>query len=211
MTQAPPRVDDGPPVEELTAARLAEWPLPGPPVTGDKEARGQVLVVAGSREMPGAALLAARAALRAGAGKLCMAVPADIAPGIALRMDEARVLALPQTADGGLAAEGAALLLGLAPRVSAVLIGPGMLDACCIPALLRAALPMFAHATVVLDALALEVVHEGERFAQPVVLTPHAGEMAGLTGAAKEAVLAAPERHAHAAASRTARLARARG
>lgn len=202
MTTARQPEGQPPAAQELTLDQLAAWPLPGAPAAGDKEARGQVLVIAGSREMPGAAILAARAALRAGAGKLCMAVPADIAAGIALRMDEARVLALPQTPAGGLAAEGAALLQDVAPRVSAVLIGPGMLDACCIPALLRAALPMFSQATVVLDALAMEVVHEGQRFTQPVVLTPHAGEMAGLTGAAKDEVLAQPERHAREAAER---------
>ena len=41
---------------------LRHWPLPEPDSQGDKEERGRVLVIAGSREMPGAALLAATAA-----------------------------------------------------------------------------------------------------------------------------------------------------
>ena len=46
-------------------ALLRSWPLPMPDATDDKEARGRTVVIAGSREMPGAAWLAAVAALRA--------------------------------------------------------------------------------------------------------------------------------------------------
>ena len=187
---------------ELTAQYLRRWALPPPDAEGDKESRGQVLVVAGSREMPGAALLAARAALRAGAGKLSMAVPRSIARGLALQIPEARVIALPETAHGGLAAEGATRLASVAQRVSAVLVGPGMLDAACVPDFLGAAMPLFVHATVVLDALAMDVVQTGQRFEQAVVLTPHAGEMASMVGVAKQEITADPARHARAAAER---------
>ena len=186
----------------LTVQSLRDWPLPAPDAGGDKEARGQVLVVAGSREMPGAALLAARAALRAGAGKLSMAVPQCIAQGLALQMPEARVIALPETGAGGLAADGVRQLAAVAGKASAVLIGPGMQDAAGTCAFVAAALPLFAQATVVLDALAMDTVRAGHRFAQPVVLTPHAGEMAGLLDIAKEEIVAAPARHALAAAQR---------
>ena len=56
----------------LDSAALNEHPLP-PVVDGDKETKGRILVIAGSREVPGAALLTARAAMRAGAGKLRIA------------------------------------------------------------------------------------------------------------------------------------------
>ena len=186
----------------LTAQSLRDWPLPAPDAGGDKEARGQVLVVAGSREMPGAALLAARAALRAGAGKLSMAVPQCIAQGLALQMPEARVIALPETAEGGLAAGGAQELAAVAGKASAVLVGPGMQDAAATCAFVAAALPLCAQATVVLDALAMDIVRADRRFTQPVVLTPHAGEMAGLLDIPKDEILAAPARHALAAARR---------
>ena len=52
---------------------LRRWPLPQPPADGDKEDRGRLLLVAGSLEVPGAAMLAGNAALRAGAGKVCIA------------------------------------------------------------------------------------------------------------------------------------------
>jgi ADP-dependent NAD(P)H-hydrate dehydratase len=80
-------------------ALLGSWPLPMPGAGGDKEERGRVLVIAGSREMPGAAQLTATAALRAGAGKLVVASAASVACGLAHALPEARVLALPESGD----------------------------------------------------------------------------------------------------------------
>ncbi len=53
-------------VHDVTTQLLREWPLPMPGLDGDKEERGHVLILGGSREMPGAVILAATAALRAG-------------------------------------------------------------------------------------------------------------------------------------------------
>jgi ADP-dependent NAD(P)H-hydrate dehydratase len=175
---------------EVDAARLRGWPLPVPEADGDKESRGRVLVVAGSREMPGAALLAAEAALRAGAGKLVIATAASVAPAVAVAMPEARVIALPESARGGMRVEGIAQLEPLGSDTAGVLVGPGMVDAECTLQLVRALLPLFTRATVVLDALAMDVVRGAvPRFDQPVVLTPHAGEMAHLIEGDKDAVL----------------------
>ena len=81
---------------------LRQWPLPFPSDDDDKEGRGRVLVIAGSREMPGAVILAATAALRAGAGKLAIATGASVAQ-LALAIPESRVIALPETAAGSIA------------------------------------------------------------------------------------------------------------
>src|SRR5688572_4702509 len=81
---------------------LDAHPLP-PIVDGGKESKGRILVIAGSREVPGAALLAATAAMRAGAGKLRIATVESIAPKLALEMPEAMVIALPEHRDGGFA------------------------------------------------------------------------------------------------------------
>ena len=62
-------------VRALDDAALRAWPLPVPSSEADKEQRGHILVIAGSSEMPGAAVLAATAALRAGAGKLAITIP----------------------------------------------------------------------------------------------------------------------------------------
>ncbi len=52
----------------ITPRLLRRWPLPQPGDEADKEERGRILVVGGAPEMPGAVILAATAALRAGAG-----------------------------------------------------------------------------------------------------------------------------------------------
>lgn len=187
----------------LTDATLRRWPLPDPGGEADKESRGCVLVVAGSREIPGAALLAAEAALRAGAGKLTIAAPQSVAPGLALAAPEARVLSLDETPAGGIAMRAVEPLARLAPRVGALVVGPGMLDENRSCPFVRALLPHFAHAAVVLDALAMGVVRgEPPAFGSPVLLTPHAGEMAHLLGIGKDAVTADPLAVARQAAAR---------
>ena len=87
---------------EITSQLLRDWPLPMPHPDGDKEARGRILVIGGSREMPGAVILAAIAALRAGAGKLTVATEASVAALVAQAIPEARVIGLRETAQGGL-------------------------------------------------------------------------------------------------------------
>ena len=74
----------------LNAAELKRHPLP-PVEGGDKDAHGKLLIVAGSRAVPGAALLAAHGAMRAGAGKLRLAVPEDVAIPLGVAMPEAMV------------------------------------------------------------------------------------------------------------------------
>ncbi|RYY91718.1 MAG: NAD(P)H-hydrate dehydratase [Comamonadaceae bacterium] len=185
----------------LDARALARWPLPDPGADADKEGRGHVLVVAGSEEVPGAALLAAVAALRAGAGKLTIAAPRSVAMGLALAVPEARVIPLDQGSSGAVHARAVAKLAPLSSRVDAVVVGPGMLDERRSLAFLRALMPLFTRSTVVLDAVAMSVVQDGA-FSQPVVLTPHAGEMAHLLGQTKEAVCADTHRTASHAAQR---------
>jgi hydroxyethylthiazole kinase-like uncharacterized protein yjeF len=178
-----------------------------PSADGDKEERGRVLVIAGSREMPGAVILAATAALRAGAGKLTIATGASVAQLVALAIPESRVIELPETPAGAVA-PGAAEILGAASAgFDAILIGPGMQDEPATCAFVLALLPKLQEAKLVLDACAMNVVrrqlqavdahnHAHKKFvasfASPVLLTPHAGEMAHLTGIDKETVLANP-------------------
>ena len=174
----------------LDKRALRDWPLPHADDASDKEDRGQVLVVAGSREIPGAALLSATAALRAGAGKLTIATAQSVAPGLALLMPEARVIALPETAAGGFLPSGAELLAQCAASSSAVLIGPGLLDAQGSCEFILDLLRQLTRVPVILDALAMDVVLQSPRFEQPVLLTPHAGEMAHLSGQSKDEVIA---------------------
>ena len=185
-------------------ALLRTWPLPMPDNEGDKEERGRLLVIGGSRQMPGAVILAATAAMRAGAGKLAIATGDSVAQLVALAIPESRVIGLRETGEGGIAAAAAAALESMEGRLDAVLIGPGMQDEPAICEFVHALLPMLDGVDVVLDAAAMGVVREHEaaggngagflgRYKARVLLTPHAGEMAHLSGASKEEVAQDPQ------------------
>ncbi|HEU5436954.1 MAG TPA: NAD(P)H-hydrate dehydratase [Telluria sp.] len=208
-----------PRLRDVDPALLRDWALPMPSSDGDKEVRGHVLVLGGSREMPGAVILAATAALRAGAGKLTIATGKSVAQLVALAIPEARVIGLAETEAGGFAVEAVAKLDPLADRVDAILVGPGMQDEPATAELVHALLPRLegSNTSVVLDACAMGALlyppgqaQSGQaapadtpfRFRLPVIVTPHAGEMAHLTGIAKDDIVASPDRAAVAAAER---------
>ena len=185
-------------------ALLRAWPLPMPDDEGDKDERGRLLVIGGSRQMPGAVILAATAAMRAGAGKLAIATGDSVAQLVALAIPESRVIGLSETDEGGIATAAATALESMKGRLDAVLIGPGMLDEPAICEFVHALLPMLDGVNVILDAAAMGVVCEAEahggkvagflgRYGARVLLTPHAGEMAHLSGATKEEVADDPE------------------
>src|SRR5688572_15321024 len=123
MTASPVTLNEA---AEVDAECLRRWPLPQPDDDGDKEERGRVLIIAGSREMPGAVILAANAALHAGAGKLTVATAASVAKLVAVMLPEARVVELPETEAGGVAEGAVDCVRELFSRVDAILIGPGM-------------------------------------------------------------------------------------
>jgi ADP-dependent NAD(P)H-hydrate dehydratase len=163
----------------VTPQVLRNWRLPEP--TGGKEARGSILVVGGSTETLGAVLLAAEAALRSGAGKLQVVVPSKVAPHVSISLPEALVRGVPSTEAGAICASAAELVLDLAEKASAVLVGPGMADEKETRGFVEALLPHL-ECPVVLDALGLAAVtadpgclhHLGGR----VVLTPNPTELA---------------------------------
>lgn len=180
----------------VTADALRRNPLPQPSQDGDKEERGRVLVVAGSVEVPGGALLAGVGALRAGAGKLQIATCRSIAPHLGLAVPEALVLGLPETPAGGVDPQAAAALLPPAGRCNAVLIGPGMMDGEAVAALTAGLLAGLDGPALVLDAAALIGLGASrdalKRHGGRVVITPHAGEMAGLLQIERSKVVADP-------------------
>jgi hydroxyethylthiazole kinase-like uncharacterized protein yjeF len=189
-------------VRSLDEDALRAWPLPMPSSEGDKEDRGRVLVIAGSREMPGAAVLAGMAALRAGAGKLAIASGASVMKSIALAVPEARVVGLPETSAGGLETEAVDRLTQLKGHFDAMLIGPGLQDEPATCAFVLAALERLHATSIILDALAMNAITSEMQLSTPLLITPHAGEMAHLTGLSKEAVSSEPLRIACDAAAR---------
>jgi ADP-dependent NAD(P)H-hydrate dehydratase len=187
----------------LTPRTLKAHPLPNV-AGGDKEDRGHILVIAGCREIPGATVLAATAALRAGAGKLTIATAASIAVATALAVPESRTIALSENTDGAIAAldqYDVEKLSALRGKVDAILLGPGMQNETVCCTIVRQVAEVFPQTPLILDAYAMSAVTEGDLGGWPLV-TPHAGEMAHLTGIAKETLLADPLDAALQAASR---------
>jgi len=186
---------------DVTDDLLRQWPLPQPDASG-KEARGRLLVIAGSAEMPGAARLAGDAGLRAGAGKLALATAASAAVQLALAVPEARVIALPETAKGGIAPPAIELVQESAARADAILVGPGMQDEDATCGLVRALMRAGIEAPILLDACAINAVRDRGKSAAPILVTPHAGEMAHLLGRGKDDVEREPAACAREAARR---------
>lgn len=151
---------------------------------------GRVLIVAGSTGHAGAAVLAAKAALRSGAGLVTVAAPVSLVPIIAASGAEYMTLALPETPEGTVSAD--SLDAVIAFRADVIAAGPGLGTG--------AAVATFVHGLVersgvplILDADALNAFVDCAealvaRGGVPIVITPHPGEMARLLGTSIEHV-----------------------
>ncbi|MES2902991.1 MAG: NAD(P)H-hydrate dehydratase [Pseudomonadota bacterium] len=187
----------------LTAAELKRHPLP-PVAGGDKDSHGQILIIAGSREVPGAALLAAHGAMRAGAGKLKLGVPDAIAIPLGVAMPEAMVVGSATARDGGFSRRAVAALIDLAKDADAIVAGPGL---AANPAATRLAGKLCALGRpLALDAALLHALPNRQASAKaaaiPPILLPHAGEMASLLDCDPAEVEADPLGHGRACANR---------
>jgi len=188
----------------VTPEVLRGRPLPEP--TGGKNARGSILVIGGSTETLGAVLLAAEAAMRAGAGKLQVATVASLAPFAATVLPEALVRGLPETDGGAIAPEAADVVRDLAEAADAVLIGPGMADKEATEAFGERLLPHLSG-PMALDALGLACVTADDTCLHHldgrVVLTPNPTELAYSLHTDEEAVDADPATATRELAGRT--------
>ena len=166
------------PAKRLNPTALRAHPLP-PVVDGDKESKGRILIVAGSRDVPGAALLAATAAMRSGAGKLKIATVESVAAELGVAMPEAMVRGLKEARDGGFAVSVVDEIIELAEEVDAVVAGPGMVEGPSCAKIARALLQ--CRARLALDAALLQNLPAPKAVrSSPPVLLPHSGELAAL-------------------------------
>lgn len=168
--------------------------LQPPTCVVDKYTRGSVLVVGGSTRFPGAAIMAAKAAARAGAGYVTLAVPEPVANLARTHLLEIPVVGLPADADGTFSNAARAQVAELAARRSAVLVGPGMCvtggTVGVVSTLLEGKTPLVVDADGLnsiarLTNNALDEFPELLRRSVPLVLTPHRrelGRLVGLTG-----------------------------
>lgn len=177
---------------------------------GDKRNQGTAFIIAGSKDMPGAAALCTEAALRSGSGLVTLATTEAITPIIQAKLSETVFCSLENCASSGnrgtLQQEHIPTLLKRAKYASAIAIGPGLsTNAGTVQAVL-ALLPQLKAPTVidadVLNAIAMlddaspryGMVHHDEKskiqavteylhnLQTPAILTPHLREFARLFG-----------------------------
>ena len=159
--------------------------LPAREPRAHKGSAGRVLVVGGSPGLLGAVTLAARGATRAGAGYVQCVVPESLHDILEITLTSEMTIPAPETRARTLARLALDPIAGRAERADAMLVGSGLARDPESAALARAlvaarAIPM------VLDADGLNAYEGSEGFdarsGAPLVLTPHLGEMARLTG-----------------------------
>ena len=151
----------------------------------NKNHYGRVLAICGCRGYTGAAYFAAQAATRMGSGVVTLAVPEEIYPIVAGKLNEPIVRPFASDADGMFSDEAEAALLELVTGADAVLIGCGLGRSEAISRLvfsvIRAArCPLVVDADGI-NALAghINILREAKA---PCILTPHKGEFARISG-----------------------------
>ncbi len=166
---------------ETVTAESVSLLLPLRPPHAHKNMFGHVLVVAGSPGKTGAALMTARACLRAGAGLVTIGLPENLLDVFMGRVTEEMLLPLPSAKDGMLASCAADEILRQSPgRFDIIAVGPGLGSSADIQVVVR---EIVARSSVpmVVDADGLNVL-AGQSGAlrnsqAPLILTPHPGEL----------------------------------
>ena len=185
---------------ELVERRDAKKLLPERRADAHKGSFGKVLVIAGSPSYPGAAILAASAAYKSGAGLVALATGRSLIPALVSAMPEVIYHPLPDD-DGALGEAAAQALREVLPSYDVVVIGCGLGTAAPTQSFVRSVLRddgLDGRRAVVVDADALNALNSepggsGDFWTQvkaPLVLTPHPGEMARLIDADSETVQA---------------------
>jgi len=169
---------DDPPTEVLDPAAFAAL-LPQRPRESDKRSAGAPLIVAGSTQFPGAAVLAAWGAARAGAGYVTVAAPQGAAAALRAQLIEQVVV----TYDEGDPERAARTILELTGRCTSIAIGPGLGLSDAFGTIVNT---VIGESTLPIVADASALYHLAKRLPayrdKPLVLTPHAGEFARISG-----------------------------
>lgn len=159
------------------------------PAESHKDHYGRVLAVCGSTGYTGAAYFAAQSAVRTGSGVVTLAIPESVYPILAVKLNEPVVRPLPCDANGQICLRSLGALLCMTSRSDALLIGCGLGRS---EEATRAVLALLRAATcpVVVDADGINALAEHidvlRQTRWPVILTPHKGEFARLSGVSPE-------------------------
>lgn len=151
----------------------------------NKRRVGTVLVVAGSRAMPGAAALVAGACVHAGAGLTTLAAPEAVCRVALARVPEMTTIPIPETAEGTIDEKALDLIRPRLGEFHAVAMGPGLSTHPATMDTVRALMTEIP-CPVVLDADGITAVAPTPEIVRvrglATVLTPHAGELSRLLG-----------------------------
>ena len=154
-------------------------------VDGDKRTHGHLFLLAGSRSLGGAAMMAAQGALKAGVGLVTAGIPESLHAAFVAQVPEVMWVPLPETPDGSLALEGLGKIRQYLDRATALVAGPGLGIEKETHSLVREVCNFF-DGPILLDADAIryEIV---EKLKKPenLVMTPHQGEFNRLSGDAE--------------------------
>ncbi len=155
--------------------------LPVRPRNSHKGTYGHVLLVAGSKGKTGAALMAARACLKSGAGLVTIGIPETLVNAFQSRVTEEMILPLPDKGNGTLSYKAGDPILGFMNKRGNVLaIGPGLSVDNEISNLVEM-LILGSQAPVIIDADGINAIADRtaalKKSGVPVILTPHPGEM----------------------------------
>jgi NAD(P)H-hydrate epimerase len=145
---------------------------------------GHVLIVAGSKGHTGAALMAAKACMKAGAGLVTIGVPESLMNIVQSRVTEEMTLSLPDSGNGSLSSDAAAVILDfLNSNADVLAIGPGIGVNSDTIHIVKTIILKSGKITVI-DADGINSIKGDRKVLRkargPVILTPHPGEMAGL-------------------------------
>ena len=172
---------------ELLTGKWAKDALPERPLNANKGTFGKVLTVAGSVNYSGAAYLACSGAMRAGAGLVTLAVPVNLQPVLAGKLNEVTYLPLSESVKGVVSAEASFIVLSSLHEYTTLLIGCGLgqhdMTVSFTKGILFGNKPIMP---LVIDADALNVLAKTndwwQKLMMDAILTPHPGEMSRLTG-----------------------------
>jgi len=175
-------------IELLTKDKVSPL-IPQRPRYSHKGNYGHVLIIAGSKGKTGAAIMAAKACLRSGAGLVTLGIPKSLADVFQSRVTEEMILALPDKGDGTLSQRASRVILNfLNERATTLAIGPGIGISSDTKKLMdilikTSTIPMLIDADGINSLKGERAIFSKSKV--PIILTPHLGEMARLLGKQK--------------------------
>lgn len=155
------------------------------PAHVEKRKFGHLFIVGGSNFMPGALLMAVKAAVKSGVGLVTVFAPRSIVGGLSPQVPEAMWLSLPENNSGTIAAEAGEIVLSHQRHATAIIAGPGLGKSRDVEFAIQhlvqgSKVPMLLDADALIPRV-LELIQKGRCQTKDIILTPHLGEFLRMT------------------------------